>query len=75
MTSNFVSAHGSHNAQIWLKGLDEKSATSVLSCLSLFYLVCLLPFGAPSGRAYAQYRLFRLFMIMKHICNDISYHE
>ena len=30
----FVSAHGSHYAQIWLKGVDIKSATSVLSCLS-----------------------------------------
>ena len=33
MTSSFVSAHGSHYAQIWLKGVDIKSATSVLSCL------------------------------------------
>ena len=41
----------------------------------LFYLVCLRPFGAPSGRAYAQYRLCSLFMIMKHICDDISYYE
>ena len=41
----------------------------------LFYLVCLRPFGAPSGRAYVQYRLCSLFMIMKHICDDISYHE
>ena len=40
----------------------------------LFYLVCLRPFGAPSGRAYAQYRLCSLFMIVKHIY-DISYHE
>ena len=34
MTSSFVSAHRSHYAQIWLKGVDIKSATSVLSCLS-----------------------------------------
>ena len=68
MTSHFVSADGSHYAQIWLKGVDIKSATSVLSCFSM-------PFGAPSGRAYAQYRLCSLFMVMKHICDDISYHE
>ena len=42
---------------------------------SPFYLVCLRPFGAPSGRAYPQYRLCDLFMIMKHSCDDISYHE
>ena len=41
----------------------------------LFYLVCLRPFGAPSGRAYAQYRLCSLFMMMKHICDHISYYE
>ena len=70
MTSSFVSAHGSHYAQIWLKGVDIESATSVLSCLSTpFWL------GAPSGRAYAQCRLCSLFMIMKHICDDTSYHE
>ena len=68
MTSSFVSAQESQYGQIWLKGVDIKSATSVL-------LVCLRPFGAPSGRAYAQYRLCSLFMIMKHICDDISYHE
>ena len=67
MTSSFVSVHGSHYAQILLKGVDIKSATSVLSCLR--------PFGTPSGRAYAQYRLCSRFMIMKHICDDISYHE
>ena len=52
----------------WLKGMDIKSATSVSSC-------CLRHFGAPSGRAYAQYRLCNLFMTMKHICDDISYDE
>ena len=41
----------------------------------LFYLVRLRPFGTPSGRACAQCRLYSLFMIMKHICDDISYHE
>ena len=68
MTSSLVSAHGSHYVLIWLKGVDIKSPP-------VFYLVCLRPFGAPSGRAYAQYRLCSLFMIMKHICDDISYHE
>ena len=29
ITSCFVSAHGSHYAQIWLKGVDIKSATFV----------------------------------------------
>ena len=65
MTSSFVTAH---DAQIWLKSVDIKSATS-------FYLDCLRPCGAPSGRAYAQYRLYSLFMIMKHICDVISYNE
>ena len=39
MTSNFVSAHGSHHAQIWLKGVDIKNPP-------LFYLVCLRSFGS-----------------------------
>ena len=65
---NFVSAHRSHYAQIWMKGVDIKNPTSVLSCLS-----CL--FSALSGRAYPQYRLCDLLMVMKHSCDDISYHE
>ena len=69
MTSSFVSAHGSHYAQIWLKGVD------LYKVPSLFYFVCLRPFGALSGRAYSQYRLCSLFMIMEHNCDDISYHE
>ena len=47
--SSFVSAHESHYALIWLKGVDKKVPP-------LFYLnVCLRHFGAPSGRAFAQY--------------------
>ena len=41
----------------------------------LFYLVCLRPFDSHSGRAYDQYRLCDLFMIMKHSWDYISYHE
>ena len=67
MTSNFVSAHGSHYAQIWLKGVDIKIPP-------LFDLVCLRSFGALSGWAYPQYRLCDLFMIMEHSCDDISDH-
>ena len=65
MTSNLVSAHGSHYAQIWLKGVDIKKSTSILSCLSTL-------FGAPSGWAYPKYRLCDLFMNMEHSCDDIS---
>ena len=68
MTSSFVSAYGSHYAQIWLKGVDIKSATSVLSFLST-------PFWCTLWLAYAQYRLCSLFMIMEHICDDIKNHE
>ena len=68
MTSNFVSAHGSHYAQIWLKGVDIKSPP-------LFYVVCLRTFGALSGWAYPQYRHCDLFMNMEHSCDDISDHE
>ena len=68
MTSKFVSAHGSHYAQIWLKGVDIKNPP-------LFYLVCLRSFGALSGWSYPQYRLCDLFMIMEHSCYDISDHE
>ena len=32
---NFVSAHRSHYAQIWMNGVDINSSTSVLSCLFL----------------------------------------
>ena len=64
---NFVSAHGSHYAQIWMKVVDKKF-NLCLSCLSM-------PFGAPSDRVYPQYRLCDLLMIMKHSCDDISYHE
>ena len=67
MTSNFVSAHGSHYAQIWLKGVDIKNPP-------LIYLVCLGSLGALSGWAYPQYRLCDLFMIMEHSCDDISDH-
>ena len=42
---NFVSAYGSHYAQIWLKCVDIKIPP-------LFYLVCLRSFGALSGWAY-----------------------
>ena len=52
-----------------MKGVDIKKNPP------LFYLVCLLPFGAHSGRAYPQYRLCDLLMIMKHRCDDISYYE
>ena len=39
MTSSFVSAHGSHYAQIWLKGVDLKSATSVCNRLESVILL------------------------------------
>ena len=54
---NFVSEHGSHYAQIWLKGVDMKKNPP------LFYLACLRSFGALSGWAYPQYILCDLFMI------------
>ena len=62
------SAHGSHYAQIWLKGVDIKMPP-------LFYLVCLRSFGALSGWAYPKYRLCDLFMIIEHSCDGISDHE
>ena len=68
MTSNFVSAHGSHYAQIWLKDVDLKIPP-------LFYPVCLRSFGARSGWAFSKYRLCDLFMTMEHSCDDISDHE
>ena len=68
MMSYFVSAHGSHCAQIWLKGVDIKIPP-------LFYLVCLRSFGALSGRTYPQYRLCDLFMIMEYSCDDVRNHE
>ena len=68
MTSNFVSAHGSHYAQIWLKGV-------VIQNPPLFYLVCLRSFGALSDWAYPQNRLCDLFMIMQHSCDDTCDHE
>ena len=34
---NFVSAHGSHYAQIWLNGVDIQNSTSILSCLSTLF--------------------------------------
>ena len=39
MASSFVSAHGSHYAQIWLKGVDLKSATSVCNRLESVILL------------------------------------
>ena len=68
MTSDFASAHGSHYAQIWLKGVDIKIPP-------LFYPVCLHSFGALSGRACPQYRLCDLFMIIEHSSDDMSDHE
>ena len=41
----------------------------------LFYFVYLRLIGALSGWAYPKYRLCSLFMIMKHRCDNISYHE
>ena len=43
--------------------------------LCFIFFVYALVRGAPSGRVYAQYRLCSLFMIMKRICDDISYQE
>ena len=37
LTSHLVSEHGSHYAQIWLKGVDIKKSTSILSCLSTLF--------------------------------------
>ena len=67
MTSNFVSAHGSHYAQIWMKGVDIKNP--------LFSLVYLRLLVHPPVGHMPQYRLCGLFMIMKHSCDDINYHE
>ena len=52
---------------IGIKGVDIKNP--------LFYLVYLRLFGALPDRTYPQYRLCGLFMIMKHSCDDINYHE
>ena len=58
-TSNVVSPHLSHYAQIWMKCVDIKNPP-------LFYLVGLRPFDAPSCRAYPN------VCCIKHSCGDIT---
>ena len=50
------------------------TALGSLQCTSLV-MTSLYTVSAPSGRAYAQYSMCRLFLIMNQICDDISYHE
>ena len=68
MTSSFVSA--------WVTlcpNMTERCRHK--KCHLGFILFVYALFGAPSGRAYAQYSMCRLFMTMNQICDDISYHE
>ena len=66
MTSYFVSAHGSHYAQIWLKGVDIKKK------VHLYFILFVYAFLVHSMVGHIPNIDCDLFMSMGHSCNDIS---